>query len=251
MGNGVSIVEDILNGKDLLVVLENRYGRHYKESYNLDTIILKGDVFWGKFSNVHSPIGHKLIKISTPLSYAYNNFSDVVCTMNYAEKMQRYVGVMMYSRIQFKTKGNYRLAVNGANEEKNINYEVLNEAVENALNIKLIICDNNELIHVLPVHTIELYEDKKDIGIDTNFECVPTLLYNFDYFIKLEDRLKEAVKDQPVGVSPGTDYMFNSQFSILSYVVIGNDIFKRVLNSEGIIEDALISYKWFKIYCEV
>ncbi|MEY8213551.1 MAG: hypothetical protein RPR97_03600 [Colwellia sp.] len=251
MGNGVSIIEDILNGKDLLVVLENRYGKHYKESYDLDTVIIKGNLFWGKFPCVHSPVGHKPIDITTPLAYAYNNFSDVVCTMNYENKIQRYVSTKIYSRMQYKTKGNYRLAVDGLNESSSIDHHLLNNAVENSLKIKMIICEDDSFIHVVPVHTIELYEDQLSVGIDTNFESVPSLLYNFNYFDKLEANFNERLKDSPESKAASTDYIGNSHFTLISYVIVGSDIRKLVLNSQGKIESTIITYKWFKVYCEV
>ncbi len=245
----MSIVKNILDGGDLFIVLENRFGRHYKESYNLDTLIIYNDVFWGKFSSVHSPMGHGLIKTETPLAYAYNNFSDVVCTMNYADRIQRYCSTKMYSRIQFKTKGNFKLAIDGVNSQKTIDHSILNDAVENALKIKLIICEENNLIQVVPVHTVELYEDQRDVGIDTNFEAVPSLLYNFEYFYRLEVRLQEVLDSEGTGIA-STDYIEKSQFTLISYVIIGSDIYKRVLNTQGQVEDIAIPYKWFKVYCE-
>ncbi len=246
----MSIIKSILNGEDLFIVLENRFGRHYKESYNLDTLIIYNDLFWGKFSSVHSPMGHELVKAVTPLAYAYNNFSDVVCTMNYADRIQRYYSTKVYSRIQYKTKGNFKLAINGDNSQKTIDHSILNYAVENALKIKLIICEENNLIQIVPVHTVELYEDQGDVGIDTNFEAVPSLLYNFDYFFGLEVRLQEVLDKEKTGKA-STDYIMNSQFTLISYVIVGSDIYKRVLNAQGEIKDIAISYKWFKIYCEV
>ncbi len=245
----MSVIKSILNGEDLFIVLENRFGRHYKESYNLDTLIVHNDLFWGKFSSVHSPMGHELVKSATPLAYAYNNFSDVVCTMNYADRIQRYYSTKVYSRIQYKTKGNFKLAIDGDSSQKTIDHSILNHAVENALKIKLIICEESNLIQVVPVHTVELYEDQRDVGIDTNFEAVPSLLYNLDYFFRLEVRLQEVLDSEGTGKA-STEYIGNSQFTLISYVIVGSDIYKRVLNAQGDIEDIAIPYKWFKVYCE-
>ncbi len=250
MGGRASIVDDIINGKDLFVVLESSYGRHYKESYRLDTIILKGNIFWGKVSNVHSPVGHESIGVTTPLSYAYNNFSDVVCTMNYADKIQRYISSNMYSRMQYKTRGDYKAVICGGGDSI-INYEVLNTAIENSLNIKMVICEDNNLIHVVPVHTVELYDDKISVGIDTNFESVPSLLYNFNFFDKLECQFNNAIIHSPKSTKVSTEYMANSSFTIISYMISNNDIYKMVLNPQGEIECTIISYQWFKVYCEV
>ncbi|MEY8213552.1 MAG: hypothetical protein RPR97_03605 [Colwellia sp.] len=251
MTNNVSIIDEIINGKDFLVVLESRYGRHYKESYSLDTIIVKGNMFWGKFANVHSPVGHELINISTPLSYAYNNFSDVVCIMNHAAGIQIFTSSKSYSRMQFKVRGRFELALSGDNVNENINFKILNNAVENALKINLVVCDENNIVHVIAVHTVELYDDKKYIGVDTNYESVPTQLYDFDLFFKLESRFNEVVGGLSEGESVGTNYMFNSHFSIISYAMKDGGIYKRVVNSEGSIKNVLVEYRWFKVYCEV
>jgi len=246
----MSIIKSLLNGEDLFIVLENRFGRHYKESYNLDTLIIHNDLFWGKFSTVHSPLGHELVKAVTPLAYAYNNFADVVCTMNYADRIHRYYSTKVYSRIQYKTKGNFELAIDGGIGQRTVDHAILNHAVENALKIKLIVCEDNNLIQVVPIHTVELYEDQGDVGIDTNFEAVPSLLYNFDYFYRLEARLQEVLDSERTGKA-STEYMDDCQFTLISYVIVGSDIYKRVLNEQGEIKDITISYKWFRVYCEV
>jgi len=171
--------------------------------------------------------------------------------MNYANKIQRYVSTKIYSRMQYKTKGNYKIAVNGVNDSSNIDHKLLDNAVENSLKIKMIICEDGDFIHVVPVHTIELYEDQISVGIDTNFESVPSLLYNFNYFDKLEVHFNERLKNAPESQAASTDYIGNSPFTLISYVIVGSDIRKLVLNSQGKIESTIITYKWFKVYCEV
>ncbi len=79
------ILTDIKQCKDLWVVLENRFGNQYVESYHLTSIVSAGDEFFGKFSNVHSADPHEGIHRDNLLSYAYNNFSNVVCSMCLSE----------------------------------------------------------------------------------------------------------------------------------------------------------------------
>ena len=241
------IIDEILDGKDLFVVLESNKSRPYKESYNLDTIIMKDGLFWGKFQSVHSPIGHPIDTV-TPLAYAYNNFADVVCTMSYTDRIQRYVTTKIYSRIQFKTKGDFKLAIDGCSTAKYIKYDLLNSSVENALKIKLVICEDSDVIHVVSVHTIELHNDEVNFSIDTNFESVPSLLYNFSYFMGLENKFNKFLIDSE---NVSTKYLKESDFSLISYTISENNIYKNSLNKDGVIDCVAIDFKWFKVFCEV
>ncbi len=241
------MIDNLLLGQDLFVVLESRYGPQYKESYNLDTIILRENRFWAKFKSVHSPMGHKGFKTNKPFSYAYNNYSDIACVMGASEGMQRFTSTNMYSRMDFKCKGTFKLVANSTGYK---DLDTLNGAVENCQSIKIVICDKNGLIHIMPVHTIELYKGNESFGVDTDFESVPSVMYDFDQFVMLGKKLNDYLKNKPSGETAGTDYMVNSPFSMVSFLLDDGVIYKRE-TCDGEIRNTFVECEFYEVYCEL
>ena len=178
-----NIVDDVLLCRDVSVVLANREGndRSYIESYPLNNFIVYKDKFWGKFANVHPPFGHDERDNIYSLSYAYNNFSPVVCSMSLSERMERFVSSDAYSSIKFFSTKHYKKiwSVGRVDEVKNV-YKSVSEGGK----LKALIESDDGYTYIVPLHTVECNISDESFSAESEFDGYPEKLR---YFKKMED----------------------------------------------------------------
>ena len=109
------LVDQIHQCSELYIVLKNRYGKGYVESYKLPFVIAVGDQFWGKFQNVHAIDKHMGVSVSGVGAYLYNNFSNVVRCSYFQEKMERFYSLKAYSYVEFGHRNQYEKIYDSAN----------------------------------------------------------------------------------------------------------------------------------------
>ena len=243
----MSIIEDLNKGKDLFVVLKNRNGRGYTESYNLNTVVIKDKMFLGKFLPVHSPVGHSALGIRSPLSYTYNNFSDIVCTSSQSERMERFVSSNIYSEMKFGTKGKYAVIIENGDV---LDHDLLDNIVNSCGRLKVKIKSTEGLIYICDVHTIELYDDRKSIGLDTTFEALPESLFDFEYIYSLGEQLSSVVFGGDAKVGLGTEYKFDVDFRYLSFLISNRSVCQVVDGRQSSFEYKNLEIDNYSVFCE-
>ncbi len=226
----MSIVDDILQGRDLYVVLENRIGRKYVESYNLSTIVIKDDKFWAKFSNSHPPIGHDKINPMHSISYIYNNFCEVVCCMCLSMNIQRFCSSNSYSKMDFYCKGQFQRIWHS---QQGGDLKLMENAVRHASRVKVVIRARDGFCYIVPVHTIEIYQDQGGFGFDTEFDGMPERIKNNEDIFNLESQIKKVVENSPPEAYIGTEYQADKPFFLTSFMISDESVCQRKLDIHG------------------
>lgn len=238
----------ILNCRDVSVVLKNRESKlPYIESYRLNGITYCGGRFWGKFSNVHSPVGHKKVGTFDLLSYAYNNFTPVVCTHSINSRMERFISANAYSEISFVATGDFR-KIWGS--EKGYSNNILQEAVLSGLKMKVKIESSDGYIYIIPVHTIVNYEDNGDFVLETEFDGFPEKLRHFTYIESIAAAFERNFKEYPQASYLHTDYEFDREFFLTYFSISKQGIKHYVRCEEGNIDPVEFDFKYYEVWIE-
>ncbi len=244
----MTTIDEILQGRDLYVVLENRMGRKYVESYNLSTIVLFEDKYWGKFRNNHAPMGHDQINPLHCLSYIYNNFCDVVCNMSLSMGVQRYCFASSYANLEFFVKGEYERIWDDKNKG---NIALMEELVRAAVPMKVIIKARDGFTYITPVHTIEVYDDGESFGIDTEYDGFPDRIRNFGEIFELNSRLQEVANKSPPEAYIATNYQTGTAFFLTSFMVNNNAICHRKINGAGQLVNDIFEFESVAVYAQM
>ncbi|MEY8203535.1 MAG: hypothetical protein RPR40_00560 [Bermanella sp.] len=243
-----NISNDVLACKNISVILRNREnGRPYVESYRLTNLVYCEGRFWGKCANVHSPLGHDKMSASDSLSYAYNNFSPVVCTLSLNTRMQRYISANAYSDISFVASGQHSM-VWSSDDESSVS--LLLKTVLSGLKTKVVIEVSDGYVYILPVHTIIFYEENKCFELETEFDGFPERLRDFNSFDAMADQFKSFLKANPSISHVNSSYDFNSKFFLTNFLLRNNEVIHRSISDEGNVVSENIEYKSVKIWCE-
>ncbi len=240
--------QDLLHCKNISVVLKNRNsGRAYIESYRLNNIIFSGGRFWGKFSNAHCPHGHKNVGPFDPLSYAYNNYTPVVCTLSLNNRMEKFTSANAYSDISFVATGSYRkIWSKGADDEVLPVYN----AIESGLKMKVIIESADGYFYIMPVHTIVMFEDNKDFVLETEFDGVPEKLRHFSYIETIANQFREYSKANPKVSYFHTDPVFNSEYFLTYFAITKTEVFQKRVDDNGAFESVSFDCNRAEIWLE-
>ncbi|MEY8203533.1 MAG: hypothetical protein RPR40_00550 [Bermanella sp.] len=241
------LIQCMLSGQDLYVVLKNRFGEKYVESYSLPTVILHEGRFWGKFSNVHSTVGHFDLENSRTLSYAYNNFSEVVCTVALNSFTHRFYSSNVYSSVDFICKGRYEKIFDNYNRS---NVSLLSEAVRSGLRLKVIIKGDDGYRYIVPIHTLEVFLDDDRFNMETDFDGFPSVLKNYDWVNNLSQDFNDSIGLFKPPSYPGTRYFHKQDFFLTSFLWSGTCMYKREVKENKII-DELFEYETIEIFAEV
>jgi len=244
-----NIVDDVLLCRDVSVVLANREEKekNYIESYQLNNFIVFEDKFWGKCANVHSPIGHDDRDNMYSLSYAYNNFSPLVCSMSLSERMERFISDDAYSSIKFISTKNYKkIWSNGkANEAKNIF-----EKVGGGAKLKALIESEDGYIYIVRLHTVECSVNDDIFVAESEFDGYPEKLR---YFKKMEELggmfLKNMSKDNYTPYQ-ATKRRYDTPFFLSSFVIKDRSVSIRKHDLKSKIITSDIKFKRVEIWCE-
>lgn len=198
------VIKNLLECKDLYVVLENRFKKKYIEQYKLNNVFLKDSIFWAKFGNVHSASGHPDIDNRQSLSYAYSNFFDLVCCFGLDQKVCRYYSSFAYDSIKFITKGSYSRvwSTRHGGDIKSIH-----EYVANAHNFKVIIKSLDGCIYILPVHTLEVFNKYDGFNLYTEFDGYPESMRDFNNLSILSDNMNLKLKALDKEGYPSLNFM--------------------------------------------
>jgi hypothetical protein len=241
------LIDSILSCHDLVVVLENRYGNQYVESYLLSNILYSDGNFFGKFRNIHPSDTHTGIRNLNSISYAYNNFSNVVSTTCLQDRLERYYSSYIYSSINFITRGSYSLAWSS---EGNNDIELISKAVRNGSKIKIKLEDNDGYTYILPAHTIEVFEKENRFVAETEYDGYPERLRHFKAIENLGLEMDaQLVNFEPPGY-PVTAYS-ETTFFLTSYIIKSNgNILKRSINTNLSINRFELDYKKVEVWIE-
>ena len=242
------ISSQLLECKDIWVVLENRYGDKYIESYELPNILYSNNEFWGKFRNVHSAYGHNELDQTQTLSYAYNNFSSIVCTSSLTARIQRYYSTFAYSSLNFIAKGHYR-KIWDFNDGGRISELI--ESIKSGLRIKVKIESKDGYTYIIPAHTVEAYEKQNKFVVETEFDGYPEQLRHFsaikDFQVKLDATLPQC---QPPAY-PVTKYTQTNSFFVTSFFITPRGVFHRGLAVDGKLKQNSFAHESAEIWVEI
>ncbi len=242
------IIESILSCEDLHVILENKWGDRYVESYKLPNILYSEGKFWGKFRNVHSAAGHSSIEENQILSYAYNNFSNVICTSAMNNRYERFYSSYAYGSLEFITKNKYKKIWDSNNNNNNI--DALLNSVKSGLNLKLLIKSIDNYTYVLTVHTAEIYEKEKRFSIYTEYDGYPEKIRLFEDISHLSDIFDSIITPNLEGQYPAKDFIKNSNFFITFFNYRNNSLEKQTISESGDISHEKFDYEKVEIWSE-
>ncbi len=243
-----NINNDILACKDLFVVLSNNSGDYdYIESYRLTNVFYFNEKFWGKFSNVHSACGHADIDQRHILSYAYNNFSNVVCTSTLLDRAKRFYSAHTYATMEFNVKGDFQQVWSG---EGGGDIEVLYEAVRLSKRLKLKVESAEGRNYILPLHTVEVDKTARVFYAETEYDGYPEEIRDFSATYDIEDLFEKAVNESGVSC-PSTNYCKNSNFFLTSFKVYKDRIIHRYFDGNNNICERAYLAKNVSIWQEI
>lgn len=242
------LIDSILSCSDLIVVLENRYGDQYIESYMLPNILYSKGQFWGKFRNVHASDLHIDINNSNSISYAYNNFSNVVSTSCLSDRLERYYSAYSYSSVNFHTRGSYSKIWSNIANNKNI--ELISKAVKEGARLKIKLEDNDGYTYILPVHTIEVFEKANNFTLETEYDGYPERLRYFQAIEKLSSYMDSELVNYSAPNYPATKFE-ETIFFLTSYIIKKNgSISKRSISDTLSIDTEEIQYSYVELWVE-
>jgi hypothetical protein len=207
-----NLLNDVLECRDLHIVLKNRHGEQYIESYHLPVIVYSNGMFWAKFRNVHS-IDNLTGIISPGLgAYAYSNYCNVVSCSFLSEKKERYYSLEAYSHVEYIVRGEYEKMWCS---ELGGNIEAIRRAVETGRRIKLRIEDGDNYTYIVNAHTVEVYENC--FVIDSEFDSIPERLRHFLSFKEIESKLTEDKEISPQKLYSASRYS-ETQFYHINFI---------------------------------
>ncbi len=246
----IDLIDSILSCEDLYVILENRWGDRYVESYKLPNILYSDGKYWGKFRNVHGAYGHPNIEDNQILSYAYNNFSNVVCTSGMINRYERFYSSHAYGSLKFITRNKYNKIWQSNSNNNNNNIDSLLNSVKNGLNLKLLIKSIDNYTYILPIHTAEIYEKEKRFSIYTEYDGYPESLRHFELISQLSDTFDSLINTNQEYQYPVKSPINNSNF-FLTFFYFNDNSLKKVTTSEsGYIDDVKFDYEKVEIWSE-
>jgi len=241
------ICSDILCCKDLFVVLSNVNGKFdYLESYRLTNILYSDNKYWGKFSNVHPAVGHDKLYSNQALSYAYNNFSSVVCTSGLVSRTKRFISSKIYKTMDFKVKGKFVeiwSMTNGGDIHS------LKDAVKSGCRMKVKIESLDNYTYILNLHTIEVDVTKNVFCAESEYDGYPDELRHFQQITDIERLFNEAQKERGIP-APSTGYYQNSDFFLTSFKIYRDKTLLRFIDKEGNVNQRDFNAKEITIWKE-
>lgn len=240
--------EKILRCSDLFVLLTNNNGKYdYLESYRLGNILYYDEKFWGKFSNVHCAVGHPDIHSNEVLSYAYSNFSSVICTCGLASRVKRFFSNATYRTIEFKAKGRFK-PIWFYNEGGEI--VKIHEAVQAGCRLKAKIESHDGYTYILNLHTVEVDLTAGLFFAETEFDGYPEELRNPAQLDHLQTLFYQAQHQS--GIShPSTNYTSRSDFFLTSFKIYQNRILHRFYDDNGVVKERVFDAKNVSIWQEL
>jgi len=240
-------IKDILNCKDLYVLLTNNNGKfNYLESYRLTNVFYSDNQYWGKFSNVHAAIGHNDIKSNQPLSYAYNNFSSVVCTSGLTSRTKRFFSANTYRSMEFKTRGLFTEVWSMASNGPILG---IYQAVKSGCRMKVKIESHDNTVYILSLHTIEVDIDEGLFFAETEYDGYPEELRQVDQIRHIESLFNDAQEKSGIS-SPSTNYCENSDFFLTSFRIYSDHLLHRFVDGKGDVKDEVYKAKNVSIWQE-
>ena len=242
------LLNSIRNCGDLCVILKNRYGDSYVESYQLPVIMLSGDRFWAKFHNVH-PIDSGINDVTVPGvgAYAYNNYCKVVACSYMNQSMERYYSSDAYSFLEFRCRGQYE-RIWSSDQDNDL--DLLKSAVLNGRRIKIKIEDDESYTYIMYCHTIEVYDDK--FSLESEFDAIPMRLRFFKSFEDMEARFSAVESEYSPPNYPATNYA-RTQFFTLNFLFHsdGNHLIRRFFPADnGPFKGSKMGYKRVELWVE-
>ncbi|MEY8214517.1 MAG: hypothetical protein RPR97_08545 [Colwellia sp.] len=242
------IIDSILSCEDLYVILENRWGDRYVESYELPNILYSDGKFWGKFRSVHSAFGLPNIEENKIVSYAYNNFANVVCTSEITDRYERYYSRYAYGSLKFITRNKYNKIWESTNNNKNF-YDLLN-SVRNGLKLKLLIKSTDNYTYIIPIHTAEVYEKEKRFSIYTECDGYPEKLRHFEEILEISDILDSMIVPNRKEHYPIKSFLKKCSFFLTFFNFEENSLKKQSVSESGNISHIKFNYEKVEIWSE-
>jgi len=95
------------------------------------------------------------------------------------------------------------------------------------LNIKTVIESDDGYTYVLPIHTLEVYQEEGVFAEETEYDGYPEQFRHFYEMEKLGERFTEAVKKMIEGQYVLTGYAFSKPFFLTSFIIKKDEILHR------------------------
>jgi len=242
-----TLIDSILECKDLIVRLNYKHGSQCEVNYLLPNILYSSNKFWGKFKNIHSSDTLIGIENKNAISYAYNNFSNVISTSCLTESLERYISSDPYSSIEFHTRGNYKKIWC---HKDNQDIEAISKAAKEGLKIKVKIEDSEGYTYIVPAHTIEIFGQEKKFTLETEYDGYPERLRYFQNISEISDIFDSNIGESTPNQYPSINFTKNI-FYLTSFLLKKNGLLlQRSFNNSGGFTHTQASYKKLEIWAE-
>jgi len=243
-----SIIESILECADLHVVLKNKLGDTYTESHELPNILFSEGKFWGKTRNtkINDNKTEFNIEENNLLPYAYNNFSNIICTSGITNKYERFHSSREYESIKFITRNKYNKIWSSIHND-NTN-ELLN-SVNKGFQLKFLLKSLDNYTYILPIHTIEVYENETRFSLYTDYDGYPDKLRYFSSISKSSEKFDILIARSDATVYPTTKCSSNNDF-FLTYFYFDNGILKQLTSINSKISHSSLNFEKIEIWSE-
>ena len=176
--DGSATAPDILKNGDLRVVLHpGVHDVNGVEWFELPHIVISGDKFFGISESAAShdfQEGHPEFDLSTPASYAYNNYADIVFNSNALAGLTRIYTAAAYDLIRFVSMPRFEIIW----EYGDADVSPIREAVEQGRALRIALKDEHGIWNVHPVCMPLVWFEEDRFLLDTVKSAYPDSLRN-------------------------------------------------------------------------
>lgn len=242
-----SLIDDMLAGKDLIVVLNNRYHEAYVEHLHLSTIILWQDQFVAKIDNIHSGAGLPGIEAKRTVAYAYNNFCPVVSCCSLDVQKMRLYSTYAYSHIQFFCRRKHQRV--WTSERPKALGALLKSFIQGG-SFKALIAAADGYIYILTIQIIKIDKDNNTFTAETAYDAVPVLFKSYQHMTGFGEKMDGQIAScmapsYPAGVFKGPIPFFS-----LSFIISPEKIMHRQMDVHGTADTTTFAYRKVELWSD-
>lgn len=243
-----TILQGVLECKDLSVILKDRYGRSGRERHALSNILYKDGKFWAKHSMAYAPDalgdmnkgqgsvnqkeGHG--QQHQALSQSFSNFCDMDCISNLCAQSMQLITSKTYSEKAFVTHGQFR-KVWSLQEGGDIT--VLRDCVAQGIKLKVLVQDHDQYVYVTPMHLMEVYLERDGFISYSDYDGYPEILKDFHQNKQQGEALNTAMglrkEKSKEGQYARSTIIENTNYFLTMFVMSDKALFKRRINKDG------------------
>lgn len=243
-----AVIDDLLQCKDLSVILDDRYGKPGKERHALTNLLLKGGRFWAKTNRVYAPDALGVESSSIALSQSFNNFCDIDGVSSVCNQSLQFMTAKAYRKKTFVSYGQYRKVWS---LQKGGNVEGLRDCVQQGIKLKILVEDNAQYVYIVPLHLLEVYLERNGFIGYSDYDGYPILLKDFDKNRQYAEQLNRAMSS--AAAKQCSRIVFDGQvdYFLSLFVIEEKQLSQRTIDKEGEIKQVLFPCKRAEIWAEI